>query len=80
MSDLVEGLGGRYVSAEVTGPLGEKTNARYGILRDGQTAVLEMAEAAGITLVDRSMSLDLNLVEVLVRPRQPVKLTRCFLA
>ena len=50
---LVEGLGGRYVSAEVTGPLGEKTNARYGILRDGQTAVLEMAEAAGITLVDR---------------------------
>ena len=47
---LVEGLGGRYVSAEVTGPLGEKTNARYGILRDGQTAVLEMAEAAGITL------------------------------
>lgn len=50
---LVEGLGGRYVSAEVTGPLGEKTNARYGILGDGQTAVLEMAEAAGITLVDR---------------------------
>lgn len=50
---LVEGLGGRYVSAEVTGPLGEKTNARYGILRDGQTAVLEMAEAAGITLVNR---------------------------
>ncbi len=50
---LVEGLGGRYVSAEVTGPLGEKTNARYGILKDGQTAVLEMAEAAGITLVDR---------------------------
>lgn len=48
---LVEGLGGEYVFAEVTGPLGERTDARYGILGDGKTAVLEMAEAAGIMLV-----------------------------
>lgn len=48
---LVEGIGGEYVSAEVTGPLGEKTNAKYGILGDGRTAVLEMAEASGIILV-----------------------------
>ena len=48
---LVEGLGGKYVSVEVTGPLGAKTSARYGILGDGRTAVMEMAEAAGIILV-----------------------------
>lgn len=50
---LVEGLGGEYVSVWVTGPLGEKTLARYGILGDGRTAVMEMAEAAGIILVKR---------------------------
>lgn len=50
---LVEGLGGQFVSVCVTGPLGQKTNARYGIMEDGKTAVMEMAEAAGITLVVR---------------------------
>lgn len=50
---LVEGLGGEYVSIEVTGPLGAKTSARYGILGDKRTAVLEMAEASGIILVKR---------------------------
>lgn len=50
---LVEGLGGKFVSAEVTGPLGDKTTAEYGILEDGKTAVMEMAQACGITLVKR---------------------------
>jgi len=50
---LVEGLSGTYVSVEVTGPLGEKTTAKYGILGDKRTAVMEMAQAAGITLVER---------------------------
>ncbi len=50
---LVEGLGGEYVSVEVTGPLGAKTKAKYGILGNGRTAVLEMAEASGIILVKR---------------------------
>lgn len=50
---LVEGLGGEYVSIRVTGPLGAKTEARYGILGDKRTAVLEMAEASGIILVKR---------------------------
>ena len=48
---LVEGLGGEFISVEVTGPLGGKTMARYGILGDGKTAVMEMAEASGIILV-----------------------------
>lgn len=50
---LVEGLGGEYVTVWVTGPLGEKTEARYGILGDKKTAVLEMAEASGIILIKR---------------------------
>lgn len=50
---LVDGLGGTYVEVEVTGSMGTPVTARYGILPDGKTAVLEMAQAAGITLVDR---------------------------
>lgn len=50
---LVEGLGGEYVTVWVTGPLGEKTEARYGILGDKRTAVLEMAGASGIILIKR---------------------------
>ena len=48
---LVEGLGGTFVSLEVTGPLGGKINVKYGILQEKKMAVMEMAEAAGITLV-----------------------------
>ncbi len=50
---LVEGLGGEYVSLGVRGPLGGTTRAKYGILADGKTAVMEMAEASGIILVKR---------------------------
>ena len=48
---LTAGLGGSIRTVTVTGPLGEKVEARYGILPDGVTAILEMSAAAGITLV-----------------------------
>ncbi len=48
---LTLGLGGELVSRTVTGPLGESVSARYGLLSDGITAVLEMASAAGLPLV-----------------------------
>lgn len=54
---LVEGLGGTYAEIEVTGPMGISTKAKYGIMEDGVTAVMEMAEASGIILVNRE---DLN--------------------
>lgn len=47
---LVSGLSGRSVTIAVTGPLGETVEATYGILPD-HTAVIEMAEAAGLPLV-----------------------------
>ncbi|MEG0387400.1 MAG: glycerate kinase [Niameybacter sp.] len=48
---LVSGMGGSMQEAEVTGPLREKVVARYGVLKDHQTAIIEMAEAAGLPLV-----------------------------
>lgn len=51
---LVEGLGGTYVTLSVTGPMGSQVTAKYGVMEDGKTAVMEMAQAAGIILVDRN--------------------------
>src|SRR5690606_515448 len=48
---LVEATGGRFVQARVTGPLGEPVEAVYGLLGDGETAVIEMAAASGLPLV-----------------------------
>jgi glycerate kinase len=43
--------GGRTFVEDVTGPLGTPTKARYGVLGDGATGVVEMAEASGLQLV-----------------------------
>lgn len=48
---LTIGMGGNIVTVPVTEPLGGKVEAKYGILADGSTAVMEMSQAAGITLV-----------------------------
>jgi len=47
---LVAGLGGKFREVEVTGPAGRPVRAKYGLLPEG-VAVMEMAAAAGITLV-----------------------------
>ena len=48
---LTYGTHGQIVATEVTGPLGEKVTARWGILGDKVSAVVEMASASGITLI-----------------------------
>lgn len=48
---LVDATGGEMVWQTVTGPLGEPVTAFFGLLGDGQTAVIEMASAAGLPLV-----------------------------
>ena len=48
---LVAATGGSYREAMVTGPLGEPVPARFGLLGDGRTAVIEMAAASGLVLV-----------------------------
>lgn len=50
---LVTATQGKMKSAEVTGPLGEKITAQWGILGDGATAVIEMAAASGLPLVPK---------------------------
>ena len=47
---LIEGLGGERVNVTVSGPLGGKIEAYYGLIADKNIAVLEMASAAGLTL------------------------------
>lgn len=48
---LLLSTSGKAMTKEVTGPLGERVNAKWGILGDGKTAVIEMAEASGLLLV-----------------------------
>ncbi|WP_125141695.1 glycerate kinase [Clostridium transplantifaecale] len=48
---LACGMGGMLRKVTVTGPLGEPVDCEYGIIKESRTAVVEMAGAAGITLV-----------------------------
>lgn len=48
---LVRATGGQVIDVSVTGPLGYPVEAFFGILGDGETAVIEMAAASGLPLV-----------------------------
>jgi len=48
---LVNATGGEILKEKVVGPLRDEVLASYGILGDKKTAVIEMAEASGLTLV-----------------------------
>ncbi|MDD5798905.1 MAG: glycerate kinase [Clostridiaceae bacterium] len=50
---LVEGLGGDMVQVQVHGPLETPVNAAYGVIRESNMAIMEMAAAAGIILVGK---------------------------
>ena len=51
LETLVETSGGRIITADVTGPLGETVSAQWGAMGDGVTAVAEMARTSGLALV-----------------------------
>ena len=51
---LIEGMNGEHIDLTVTGPMHTPVDAYYGYLKDTNTAVMEMASAAGITLVPDS--------------------------
>jgi len=48
---LVVATGGQIITETVLGPLGNPLEAHWGILGDGETAVIEMAAASGLPLV-----------------------------
>lgn len=45
---MVAATGGRIITVEVTGPLGETTPAFFGLSGDGRSAFIEMAAASGL--------------------------------
>ena len=49
---LVAATGGQYVTTSATGPLGDEVEATYGLLGDGQTAIIEMAAVSGLELAE----------------------------
>jgi glycerate kinase len=48
---LVDASGGKLIQMMVTGPLSESVPAFFGVMGDGNTAVIEMAACAGLPLV-----------------------------
>ncbi|MDQ7794240.1 MAG: glycerate kinase [bacterium] len=48
---ILASAGGEWREAIVTGPQGDRLTARFGTLPGGETAVIEMAAASGLTLV-----------------------------
>ena len=57
---LCMALGGIIMSIDVTGPLGEKVKAEYGLVVQSRTAIIEISAAAGITLVSDEQKNPLN--------------------
>ncbi|MGY4691249.1 glycerate kinase [Salibacterium sp. K-3] len=50
---MADALQGKMIEKDVTGPAGNPVRAEFAVLGDGQTAVIEMAEASGIALVPK---------------------------
>ncbi|PNH88878.1 glycerate kinase [Vibrio diazotrophicus] len=54
VQSLVDATGGRIIACQVTNPLGQPVEGFYGLLGDGDTAVIEMAAASGLHLVPQA--------------------------
>ena len=52
LETLVQHSQGEIVEVEVTGPLGDRVIAQWGAMGDGKTAVIEMAQASGLALLE----------------------------
>ena len=48
---MISATDGSKITTQVTGPMGERVNASWGISGDKKTAFIEMAEASGLSLV-----------------------------
>lgn len=51
LNALVDSTGGQLFRSTVAGPLGRSLKARWGVMGDGRTAVVEMAQASGLALL-----------------------------
>src|SRR5215472_18625844 len=50
---LLRGLGGERLTVTVTGANGQPVRADLGLMSDGQTAVIELAQASGVEQIPR---------------------------
>lgn len=57
---ITKSLVGELKSVEVTNPLGGKVSAKFGEIKNKKLAVIEMADAAGLTLVPENLRNPLN--------------------
>lgn len=55
---VIQAVSGKLMSTKVAGPLGEPVNATWGLIND-KTAIIEMAEAAGLTLINSGLDIGL---------------------
>lgn len=60
VESMVQASGGQYRFTDVSDPLGERVSARWGMMGDGRTAVIEMAAASGLNLVPPARRNPLN--------------------
>ena len=51
---LVDGMNGNLVEVSVTGPLGPPVDASYGLIKDENLAIIEVASACGLTLLSEA--------------------------
>jgi len=51
LNALIDSTNGRIFKSIVTGPLGFSVESEWGVMGDGKTAVIEMAQASGLVLV-----------------------------
>jgi glycerate kinase len=51
---IIKKCSGTFIEAETHDPLGRSIQASFGLIEEGQTAVIEMANASGIRLLKRS--------------------------
>lgn len=53
VQSLVDAKNGQILTEEVVDPLGNKTQAHFGLIDNGKVAVIEMAEASGIQYINK---------------------------
>ena len=61
-TSLVDATNGKYIQKTVTGPLNTSVTATYGILGNDKTAIIEMAQASGISYLNQNQKTPTNIL------------------
>ena len=72
---IIKHNNGVIISAEVHDPLGRKINSSFGLIDNGKTAVIEMADASGLRLLNQGFSLGLFAALLFALPPSAVSVS-----